>query len=241
MKLFLIVLFSFLFLGSQWVAVAEEEPYVPNIRDNRILEKAEKSVQLLAQEGKKEHLVQIIWTIKTQLGILTDAKSQYILFSLWRIAEENLPQAISVAAEKNNIPPTENDDETTTLWTIEETPPEKNAEVASWTASPDPSPSTTYFEEWKASYYAGSLQWNNTANGDTFTNSALTAAHKTLPFNTRVKVINMKNNHRVIVRINDRGPFVEGRIIDLSQSAFKAINNDSLSAGILPVTIEIVE
>jgi rare lipoprotein A len=241
MKRFLILLCFFLFFGSQWVTFTEDAPYMPNIRDNYILEKAEKTVQLLAEEGKKEHLVQIIWNVKTQLGILADAKSQYILFALWRIAEEYLPEAISVAAEKNNLPPKENNKETTTSWTIEELPPTEDEGVTSWNTPPDPSPSTTYFEEWKASYYADSLEWNNTANGDTFTNSTLTAAHKTLPFNTRVKVINKKNNHRVVVRINDRGPFTPGRVIDLTQAAFKAINNDSLSAGILEVTIEIAE
>lgn len=237
MKLLFILISSLFVISSQLVTFAENEPYMPNIRDNRILEKAEESIQELAKEGNKEHLVQIIWTVKTQLSILTDAKSQYILFALWRIAEEQLPKAILVSEQKNNLPPTENET-TTSTWTSEGIPPQEEQEVASWTTLPDTSPAT-HLESWKASYYADGFI--RTANGEKFDNASLVAAHKTLPFNTRVKVTNKKNDLRVIVRINDRGPFTPGRVIDLTQAAFKAINNDSLSAGILDVTIEIVE
>src|SRR5215471_7906955 len=75
----------------------------------------------------------------------------------------------------------------------------------------------------KASYYADKFNGRKTANGETFQNSKLTAAHKTLPFGTKVKVINLDNGKSVKVRINDRGPFVSGRIIDLSKKAAKKI------------------
>ena len=210
---------------------AEESPYIPNMWDNRILEKAEKEIARLAELGEKEKLVQMIWTCKTQLGILTDTKSQYILFELGRLVEEHLPTAIYVAAQKSTTI------EDISTWTVQQTLPEENTwnTISSWTEN------TSFLEEGKASYYANSLQWNNTANWDKFDNSALTAAHKTLPFNSRVKVINTKNNLRVIVRINDRWPFTPWRVIDLSQAAFKAINNDSLSAWILDVHLEVVE
>ena len=65
-----------------------------------------------------------------------------------------------------------------------------------------------------------------------------TAAHKTIPFNTKVKVTNMMNNKSVIVRINDRGPFKKGRIIDLSLAAAKKI--DLISSGTAKVTVEIL-
>lgn len=71
-----------------------------------------------------------------------------------------------------------------------------------------------------------------TANGETFNPDAMTAAHKTLPFDTRVRVTNPANGKSVVVRINDRGPYVSGRCLDLTSAAFAAIA--SLSAGVLP-------
>jgi rare lipoprotein A len=76
----------------------------------------------------------------------------------------------------------------------------------------------------KASYYADKFNGRKTASGDKFRNSKLTAAHKTLPFGTKVKVTNLKNGKSVKVKINDRGPFVAGRIIDLSKRAAKRID-----------------
>lgn len=70
-----------------------------------------------------------------------------------------------------------------------------------------------------ASYYADKFVGRSTANGEKYRHNKLTAAHKTLPFGTMVKVRNLENGKEVTVRINDRGPFVEGRIIDLSKSA----------------------
>jgi len=74
-----------------------------------------------------------------------------------------------------------------------------------------------------ASYYAGDFIGRTTANGERFDMHALTAAHRTLPFNTRVKVTNLSNGLSVVVRINDRGPFRKGRIIDLSRAAAEKI------------------
>lgn len=79
------------------------------------------------------------------------------------------------------------------------------------------------------SYYSDGQR---TANGEQFDPNAFTAAHKTLPFNTRVRVTNPANGKSVVVRINDRGPFVSGRCLDLSRAAFAAIA--SLGAGVLP-------
>ena len=88
----------------------------------------------------------------------------------------------------------------------------------------------------KASYYADSLNGNKTANGERFHNSKKTAAHKTLPFGTKVKVTNLKNGKSVKVRINDRGPFKPGRIIDLTKSAARKI--DMVKQGVGEVKIE---
>lgn len=90
----------------------------------------------------------------------------------------------------------------------------------------------------KASYYADSLHGNTTASGEVFNQNALTAAHPKLAFGTRVKVTNTANGKSVVVRINDRGPFAHGRIIDLSKAAFQKIG--STRDGILKVKIETI-
>jgi len=86
-----------------------------------------------------------------------------------------------------------------------------------------------------ASYYSDKLNGHATASGESFNNSKLTAAHKKLPFGTMVKVTNTANGKSVVVRVNDRGPFVAGRIIDLSKAAATAIG--MVSAGIAKVII----
>lgn len=95
-----------------------------------------------------------------------------------------------------------------------------------------------FTEYGQASYYSDRHQNNKTANGDLYQHNLKTAAHKTLPFGAHVKVTNTANGKSVIVNINDRGPFVKGRIIDLSKSAFSSIGN--LSAGVIEVKIEVV-
>lgn len=95
-----------------------------------------------------------------------------------------------------------------------------------------------YTESGEASYYADRHQNQKTASGERYQHAATTAAHKKLPFGSRVKVTNVANGKSVVVRINDRGPFVRGRIIDLSKSAFASIAN--LSAGVVKVKIEVV-
>ncbi len=87
----------------------------------------------------------------------------------------------------------------------------------------------------KASYYADKFNGRKTASGERFRNSKLTAAHKTLPFGTKVKVTNRRNGKSVKVRINDRGPFIAGRIIDLSKKAAKKIDIDKEGVGMVRI------
>lgn len=89
-----------------------------------------------------------------------------------------------------------------------------------------------------ASYYADKFEGRRTANGELYDHSKLTAAHLSLPFGTKVRVTNLSNNKSITVRINDRGPFVEGRVIDLSLSAAKAIG--MLQSGTADVILETV-
>lgn len=90
-------------------------------------------------------------------------------------------------------------------------------------------------ETGKASYYADKYDGRKTSNGEVFRQQKFTAAHKSIPFGTKVKVTNLNNGKTVTVRINDRGPFVEGRIIDLSKRAAGKI--DLTQAGVAPVKI----
>lgn len=75
----------------------------------------------------------------------------------------------------------------------------------------------------KISWYGPGFNGKKTASGERFNQYALTAAHKTLPFGTRVKITNPINNKSVIVRVNDRGPFIKGREFDLSKAAAQSI------------------
>ena len=78
-------------------------------------------------------------------------------------------------------------------------------------------------EQGRASYYADKFNGRKTASGATFSQHKRTAAHRTLPFGTKVKVKNLDNGKTVRVRVNDRGPFVEGRMIDLSKKAARKL------------------
>ena len=88
----------------------------------------------------------------------------------------------------------------------------------------------------KASYYAKSWTGRRTSNGERLHHDSLTCAHRSLPFGTLLKVTNLLNGKQVVVRVTDRGPFVRGRIVDLSWGAAKAIG--MLSQGIAPVSVE---
>ena len=78
-----------------------------------------------------------------------------------------------------------------------------------------------------ATYYGQEFAGHRTASGEKFNPGAMTAAHRTLPFSTRVRVTNSGNGRSIIVRINDRGPLVKGRVIDLSSGAARAIGMGS--------------
>jgi rare lipoprotein A len=109
------------------------------------------------------------------------------------------------------------------------------------TSSPAPKPpsgggSVVSSETCQASFYTD--EGSRTASGEIFHVNDFTAAHKTLPFNTRVRVTNTKNGKSVVVRINDRGPFVAGRCLDLTPAAFNTISSES--AGVATVKYEVL-
>jgi rare lipoprotein A len=90
-----------------------------------------------------------------------------------------------------------------------------------------------------ASYYADQYHGKLTSNGETYNMNDLTAAHRTFPFGTKVRVTNLENKKSVVVRINDRGPFIEGRIIDLSLAAAKEL--DIIKSGTAQARLEVLE
>lgn len=89
-----------------------------------------------------------------------------------------------------------------------------------------------------ASFYCAGFSGKLTASGERYNCNGMTAAHRTLPFGTRVRVTNSRNGKSVIVRINDRGPFIRGRSIDLSRAAAQTVG--MTRAGVVPVRIEVV-
>ncbi|RLD48659.1 MAG: septal ring lytic transglycosylase RlpA family lipoprotein [Bacteroidetes bacterium] len=96
-----------------------------------------------------------------------------------------------------------------------------------------------FYQKGEASWYGPGFNGKKTASGEIFDMNKFTAAHRKLPFGTKVKVTNLNNNKSVIVRINDRGPYKKGRIIDLSRKA--AIQIGLAKSGIAPVKIEILK
>jgi rare lipoprotein A len=93
-------------------------------------------------------------------------------------------------------------------------------------------------EEGVASYYAEEFNGRQTSNGETYDMNAMTAAHRTLPFNSKVQVTNLVSGKSVVVRINDRGPFKSDRIIDLSLAAAKAI--EMIGTGTAKVRLDVI-
>ena len=89
-----------------------------------------------------------------------------------------------------------------------------------------------------ASYYGTRFHGRRTANGERFNMNAMTAAHKSLPFGTKVRVTNRRNGKSVVVRINDRGPYAHGRVIDLSKAAASRIG--MVASGTAPVKIDVM-
>lgn len=105
-------------------------------------------------------------------------------------------------------------------------------------AAPAPSaPQEAVLGRGSASYYAAKFDGRRTASGERFDNGAMTAAHRTLPFGTLVRVTNVANGRSVIVRINDRGPFSRGRMIDVSRAAASELGLVARGHGMVELAI----
>lgn len=101
------------------------------------------------------------------------------------------------------------------------------------------SPDSGFYQTGVASWYGPNFRGNPTANGEIFDPNKMTAAHKTLPFNTKVRVVDLSSGKEVVVRINDRGPFIKDRIIDLSRRAAEKLG--VIDSGTAKVGLKIVE
>jgi rare lipoprotein A len=106
------------------------------------------------------------------------------------------------------------------------------------TMMPVPPSSTPFTETGRASWYGEPHHGRLTANGERFDMHALTAAHPSLPFGTRLRVVNLENDREVEVRVNDRGPSIPGRILDLSYAAARALQ--AIEAGIIRVRFTVL-
>ena len=96
-----------------------------------------------------------------------------------------------------------------------------------------------YEAQGKASYYANKFNGRRTSSGEIFSQDSLTCAHRTLPFGTYLKVKNKNNGKEVIVRVTDRGPFIKGRVVDLSRAAAEQL--EMINAGVVRVEVVQVE
>ncbi|MEA5418709.1 septal ring lytic transglycosylase RlpA family protein [Spirulina sp. CCNP1310] len=106
--------------------------------------------------------------------------------------------------------------------------------------TPAPAQSVGQFlQQGIASWYGPGFHGRRSASGERFNQNAMTAAHRTLPFGTQVRVTNLRTGASVVVRINDRGPFTRGRVIDLSRAAAGAIG--MIGSGVAPVKVEVLQ
>jgi len=90
----------------------------------------------------------------------------------------------------------------------------------------------------RASWYGEPHHGRLTASGEAFDMNALTAAHRSLPFGTRLRVVNLENDREVEVRVNDRGPSIPGRVLDLSYAAARALG--AVGSGVIPIRMTVV-
>jgi rare lipoprotein A len=114
---------------------------------------------------------------------------------------------------------------------------QQQGQLSLQTQTSAPAAKLVYREIGKASWYGPGFQGNKTANGEIFNPNKLTAAHRRLPLGTKAEVTNLENGRKVRVRINDRGPYVKNRLIDLSRAAAKKL--DMQKDGIARVEIKV--
>ena len=151
------------------------------------------------------------------------------------MAKEKLGQDAPAPAEAEAEPVEVPQPEATEPEQVVEEPAE-DAEEAAPAAEEQPTDEISFSGE--ASYYAASLDGNPTASGEPYDHSAMTAAHRELPFGTMVRVTNRETGASVVVRINDRGPYADDRVIDVSGAAAEQLG--MIEAGVITVDVTIL-
>lgn len=158
------------------------------------------------------------------------------------LIEDPLPTGLELA-----IPASDWDSMNLDVLPLPEPVEEVAPEVAPWVfIRPPPAPSepkpptiaNPAVQLGRASWYGPRFHGRRTANGERFNKFHLTAAHRTLPFGTLVRVTNLQNGRSIVVRINDRGPYIQGRIIDLSYAAARQLG--MYQQGVIQVKVEIL-
>lgn len=223
------------------------KPVLDKLAVKSKVERTGDSVKLVLTEGSKTY--QIILDEKESVALTPKGKFSYVVNTNNKIAfAGNFYSTIlkdttpSWNAKTNSLVLYEKKPKGLLLNNLEgyNAQTEVKKEVVAIKSSPT-TPNSTYipYETGDATWYGAALHGNLTASGERFDMNALTAAHKTLPFGTMVRVTNLNNKTSIVVKITDRGPFAPGRIIDLSQAAAEKI--DMLSAGVVPVQLEILK
>ncbi|NJK40926.1 MAG: septal ring lytic transglycosylase RlpA family protein [Acaryochloridaceae cyanobacterium SU_2_1] len=191
------------------------------------------TINQLHRDGTKADSIRVSWDATRKTYVIKTANTQLLEMSKLTMlpdttqdeAEDALQITNRLRRQLGNAAP---------LKTIPGRPQPKPQPVVAAVSS-----SSGYQFSGEASWYGPGFHGNYTANGERFNQYGLTAAHKTLPFGTQVKVTNLYNGRSVVVRINDRGPFTPGRVIDLSQGAAQAIG--VINSGVAPVKVDVLK
>lgn len=183
------------------------------------------------QSGADADLVRVIWDKKQKTYVIRAQDEQLLAVNQATILPKTTKDAAEDALKITNLLRRQLG-ETKALTDIPGRPKPKVAKAPSGNGA------VRYQLSGQASWYGGYFHGRKTASGERYNQDALTAAHKTLKFGTRVRVTNLNNGRSVVVRINDRGPFVRGRIIDMSRRGAQAIG--MTGSGVAPVRVDVL-
>ncbi|PZD71560.1 Endolytic peptidoglycan transglycosylase RlpA [Acaryochloris thomasi RCC1774] len=185
------------------------------------------------QSGANADLVRVIWDKKQKTYVIRVQDEQLLAINQETILPKTTKDVAEDALKITNLLRRQLGEDKA-LTDIPGRPKPKIAKAAK-----NKNAAVRYQLSGQASWYGGYFHGRKTASGERYNQNALTAAHKTLRFGTRVRVTNLNNGRSVVVRINDRGPFVRGRIIDMSRKGAQAIG--LTGSGVAPVRVDVLK
>ncbi len=214
------------FIGSREQSDSKNSPSEPFLRATQV---AEKLNQLNLQHLDANSIVAIVNPACNCYTIKVGSEDLVQINGKTRLPETTKNFATDALQATNRL-----------RYLMGNAPPLKELATAPNPPSPQVAPEATahYQGTGIASWYGYESNGRESASGESFNENAMTAAHRTLPFGTKLRVTNLNNGRSVIVRINDRGPYVQGRIIDLSKGA--AIELGMLDSGTAPVRLDVL-